>query len=85
MIYDGELTGFMHSVIQSDLYYPRYWGVLNFGLKNRVSPRYADIRGVDDRGLTVLDISWAYQILASKTADNIGKTVVLIQIAPTFT
>ena len=55
MIYDGELTDFMHSVIQSGLYYPRYWGVLNFGLKNRLSPKYADIRGVDDRGLTVLD------------------------------
>ena len=56
--------------VQSDLYYPRYLGVLNFGLKNRGIPRSADNRGIDNRNLTVLHISWAYQILASKTADN---------------
>ena len=30
---------------------------------------------MNNRGLTVLHISWAYQILASKTADNRGLTV----------
>ena len=35
------------------------------GLKNRGQPR-----STDNGGLTVLHISWAYQILASKTADN---------------
>ena len=32
--------------------------------------RSADNRGVDNRGLTVLHISWAYQVLAQETADN---------------
>ena len=35
----------------------------------------ADNRGVDNRGLTVLHISWAYQILALKIVDNRGLTV----------
>ena len=39
--------------IQSDLYYRRYLGVLNFGLKNRGQPRSADNIGMDIRGLTV--------------------------------
>ena len=34
--------------IQSDLYYPQYLGVLNFGLK------IADNRGVDNRGPTLV-------------------------------
>ena len=59
---------FVYIYIQSDLYYPRYLGILNFGFKT------ADNRGVDNRGLKVLHISWAYQILASKTADNRGLT-----------
>ena len=30
---------------------------------------------IEPRGLTVLHINWAYQILTSKTADNRGPTV----------
>ena len=30
---------------------------------------------MDNGGLTVLHVSWAYQVLASKTADNRGLTV----------
>ena len=37
--------------IKSDLYYPWYLGILNFGLKT------ADNRGVDNRGFNVLHIS----------------------------
>ena len=33
---------------------------------------------MDNRGLTALRISWAYQILASKTADYRGRTVLCI-------
>ena len=39
-----------------------------------------DNRGVDNRGLTVLHINWAYQILASKAADNRGPTILLIAL-----
>ena len=54
-----------HFHLQSDLYYPRYLGVLNFGLKT-----------ADNIGLTAFHRSWAYQILATKTADNRGPTVI---------
>ena len=56
--------------IQSDLYYLRYLGVLNFGLKNRGQTRSADNGGANDRGLTVFHISRADRVLTSKTADN---------------
>ena len=44
----------------SDLYYPWYFGVVNFGLKNRGYSGSADNRGMGNRGLTVLHLSWAY-------------------------
>ena len=43
----------VEELIQSELYYPRYLGVVNFGLKNRRQPRSADNRGANNRGLTV--------------------------------
>ena len=46
--------------LQSDLYYPRYLGVLNFGLTNRGLTRSTDNRGANNRALTVFHISWAY-------------------------
>ena len=35
--------------VQSDFYYPRYLGILNFGLKNRRYTRSADKRGANKR------------------------------------
>ena len=37
--------------MQSDLYYPRYLGVLSFGLKNRGLTRFADNRGLTVDGV----------------------------------
>ena len=46
--------------IQSDLYYPRYLGKVDFRSKNDELSRSADNGSTNNKGLTVLQKSWAY-------------------------
>ena len=48
--------------MQSDLYYPRYLGGVDFKAKTMINKgqRILDTRGMDNRGLAILQKSWEY-------------------------